>query len=244
MRCESIVERLDAFRTGELEPSDRDAVMAHLAGCPVCAEELADLGRLAARAPLLRVGAPRELLEHVLESTGDRYGVVETDLGPVWVGFSTRGVTMVRLGADGDLFERDYEQRLGRRARRAEVPARYARAVRQASAGARPSKVPIDLSSLPPFEREVLPLLSRIPRGEVRPYAWLANAAGRPKAARATGNALARNPVPLLLPCHRVVPASGGVGSYIFGSDVKHTLLQREGVPTAALDKLARRASR
>lgn len=244
MYCESMVERLDAFRTGELEPQDRAAVAAHLATCPSCAAALAELERLAARAPLLRVGAPQELLQHVLERTGDRYGVVETDLGPVWVSFSPRGVTMVRLGTDDAAFERAHEQRLGRRALRDEVPARYAHAVRQAAAGDQEIKVQLDLADLSLFERESLLALRRIPRGEVRPYAWLAQAAGHPRAVRAVGNTLARNPVPLLLPCHRVIPTSGGVGRYIFGEAAKRALLQREGVPTVELDELAKRGVR
>ena len=71
---------------------------------------------------------------------------------------------------------------------------------------------------------------ARIPRGEVRTYGELAAIVGRPRAARAVGTAMARNPVPLLVPCHRVVPSSGGVGNYGFGSDLKAKLLAGEGV--------------
>ena len=91
--------------------------------------------------------------------------------------------------------------------------------------------VPVDLSSRSPFHQEVLRATARIPRGEVRTYGELAAAVGRPRAARAVGTAMARNPVPLLVPCHRVVPSSGGVGSYGgFSSDLKAKLLANEGV--------------
>ena len=90
--------------------------------------------------------------------------------------------------------------------------------------------VPVDLSSRSPFHQEVLRATARIPRGEVRTYGELAATVGRPKAARAVGTAMARNPVPLLVPCHRVVPTSGGVGNYGYSSDLKAKLLVGEGV--------------
>ncbi len=90
--------------------------------------------------------------------------------------------------------------------------------------------VPVDLSSRSPFHQEVLRATARIPCGEVRTYGELAAIAGRPNAARAVGTAMARNPVPLLIPCHRVVPSSGGVGNYGCGSDLKAKLLANEGV--------------
>ncbi len=89
--------------------------------------------------------------------------------------------------------------------------------------------VPVDLSSRTPFHQEVLRATTRIPPGEVRTYAELASMVGRPRAARAVGTAMARNPVPLLVPCHRVVPSSGGVGHYGYGSDLKAKLLAGEG---------------
>ena len=89
--------------------------------------------------------------------------------------------------------------------------------------------VPVDLSSRSEFHQEVLRATARIPRGEVRTYGELAEAVGRPRAARAVGTAMARNPVPLLVPCHRVVPSSGGVGKFGFGSDLKAKLLANEG---------------
>lgn len=245
MSCSTVVERLDAFRTGELGASERDLITAHIVACPACAETLADIKRLAIRVPALRVRAPGNLLEQVMMSTGDHYGVVNTELGPVWVGFNLHGITMVYLGTDeATVFEQMYTRRLGRSPQRSEVPAQYARAVQEAAMGAYTPEVPVSLASLQPFEREVLLLLPRIPRGEVRPYAWLAREAGRPRAVRAVGNALARNPVPFLLPCHRVVPTSGGVGNYGFGSALKRQLLQREGVPVEELDALARRGVR
>ena len=90
--------------------------------------------------------------------------------------------------------------------------------------------VPVDLSSRSPFQQEVLRATARIPKGEVRTYGELAEIVGRPRAARAVGTAMARNPVPLLVPCHRVVPSSGGVGNYGDNPEMKAKLLAGEGV--------------
>lgn len=88
-----------------------------------------------------------------------------------------------------------------------------------------------------PFARAVLAALADVPAGTRVTYTALAAAAGRPRAVRAAASVMARNRVPLLLPCHRIVPAGGGVGRYGWGADVKRTLLAAEApapVPTGA----------
>ncbi len=82
-------------------------------------------------------------------------------------------------------------------------------------------EVPVDLSETTPFQRRVLEVVAGIPRGEVRPYAWVAREAGSPKASRAVGSVMANNPVPLLVPCHRVVRNDGRTGQYAFGAGKK-----------------------
>jgi len=78
------------------------------------------------------------------------------------------------------------------------------------------------------FDVMVWSALSGIPYGEVRSYRWLAEQIGHPKAYRAVGRALSRNPLPIFLPCHRVVRADGGLGGYSAGVDVKRFLLRLE----------------
>jgi O-6-methylguanine DNA methyltransferase len=176
---------------------------------------------------------------------GDHLGTIETVLGPVWVGFNERGLTFVWLGSvDADRAQAAYRRRLGRNVTLSEVPPELARAVAGAAEGRWPKDIPVDLDGLPSFERTVLERMRTIPPGEVRPYAWLAAQAGSPRAVRAVGNIMNRNPVPLILPCHRVVPSTGGIGNYAFGSEVKRALLEREGVSTALIDELARRRVR
>jgi O-6-methylguanine DNA methyltransferase len=88
--------------------------------------------------------------------------------------------------------------------------------------------VPVDLSETPDFQRRVLETARRIPFGEVRPYAWVAQRIGHPRAVRAVGTALGRNPVPFIVPCHRVLQSGGGIGGYLFGSETKSGLLALE----------------
>ncbi len=88
--------------------------------------------------------------------------------------------------------------------------------------------VPVDLSGAPEFQKKVLAAARRIPFGEVRPYAWVARSIGHPRAVRAVGTALGRNPVPFIVPCHRVLQSGGGLGGYLFGTDTKSRLLALE----------------
>ena len=88
--------------------------------------------------------------------------------------------------------------------------------------------MPVDLTTVPDFQRRVLEAARHIPFGEARPYAWIAARIGHPRAVRAVGTALGRNPVPLILPCHRVWRSDGGLGGYIFGADVKDRLAALE----------------
>jgi methylated-DNA-[protein]-cysteine S-methyltransferase len=96
--------------------------------------------------------------------------------------------------------------------------------------------LPVDLSlARGPFRRAVLEALHRdVRRGEVTTYGALAAEAGNPRAVRATGTACATNPVPIVVPCHRVLPASHKLGNYGGGPDRKRALLTLEGAPWRA----------
>lgn len=86
-----------------------------------------------------------------------------------------------------------------------------------------------------PFQRRVWQTTRTIPYGETRSYAWVAERMGCPRAARAVGQALGRNPLPLLIPCHRVVASNGSLGGFTGGLEIKRKLLGLEGaLPRAA----------
>ncbi|MDD5136372.1 MAG: MGMT family protein [Candidatus Omnitrophica bacterium] len=84
--------------------------------------------------------------------------------------------------------------------------------------------------TLTDFERSVLRAILKIPRGEVRTYKWVAGAVGSPKACRAVGNALNKNPYAPAVPCHRVVKSDGSIGGFAKGPGMKRRLLKKEGV--------------
>ena len=185
--------------------------------------------------------APTSLLPSVLTRVGiaDAYVSVETPLGPVFVSFNNRGISAVLLAPDATSFESAFRARFGRSVYPvAEPPAQIRRAIDDVLQG-RARDAEFDLRGLSEFERAVLRKALEIPRGEVRPYAWIAREIGRPRAVRAVGTALKRNPIPWLIPCHRVVRSDGKIGEYAFGSERKRALLASEGADPAEIESLA-----
>ena len=78
------------------------------------------------------------------------------------------------------------------------------------------------------FEKTIWQTLHEIPYGETRTYKWLAEKIGNPRATRAVGRALSRNPFPIILPCHRIIESDGSIGGYSSGVDIKRRLLEIE----------------
>ena len=107
---------------------------------------------------------------------------------------------------------------------------RYCTALQDYLAGRlRKFDLPIDLSLLTPFQRLVLEATAEVGYGEVTTYGEIARRIRRPKASRAVGNALSRNPVPIVIPCHRVIASDGTLGGYSTGLSFKQALLALEG---------------
>jgi O-6-methylguanine DNA methyltransferase len=159
------------------------------------------------------------------------YDRIDTTVGTFWAACNNVGITMISLAhGSSKTFETAYFKRFGVQPIHSRIPESYASALRKAAEGREPGPVPFDLSGLSEFQKKVLRILQKTPRGQVRTYKELAVLAGRPKAARAVGNTMACNPVPLLIPCHRVVPSTGGIGNYGLGVELKRELLMREGV--------------
>lgn len=179
---------------------------------------------------------PDELVERVLARGTDRLFSCDSPLGEVYVGVSERGVRLVGRTASPEEFARRYRERFGRLLSWGtdERTHMLAEKVAAALAGEK-VEVPADLSGTTLFQRRVLEVVKGVPRGEVRPYAWVAREAGSPKASRAVGTVVANNPVPLVVPCHRVVKNDGTTGQYAFGAGEKVGLLEGEGVPKGEL---------
>jgi methylated-DNA-[protein]-cysteine S-methyltransferase len=162
------------------------------------------------------------------------YARADSPFGPLTLAATPRG--LVRLaypeheldGVLGDLAARVSPRVL-------EAPARLdgvRRELDQYFAGERRDfDTPVDWSLTRGFFRRVLEATAAIPFGEARTYAEVATAAGSPRAVRATGNGLGSNPIPIIVPCHRVLRTGGGIGGYTGGLDRKRHLLGIEGEP-------------
>jgi O-6-methylguanine DNA methyltransferase len=207
-------------------------VHEHLKTCRSCDDSLSDVGVLATQVKSLVAVPPRSCKDDMSDSW--------ERVDDVFVAFSQHGLRLVSRGSYEE-FSAAYAKRYGRCLKAGTLPDALRAQVVSALEGAGVAKPRVDWSDeLTPLERDVLGLLPKIPRGEVRTYEWVARQVGRPRAVRAVGSILARNAVPLVVPCHRVVPSTGGIGNYAFGSPMKRELLRREGVDVDALDELSK----
>lgn len=157
----------------------------------------------------------------------DGYRTYDSPVGTVVVAFNIVGISAVRLEEEG---QERLQATIGRPLVESVPPQGWDRMIGRAIEMGRPGELPLDLRSVGPFQRSILQIAATIPKGEVRPYGWLANEAGNPRAVRAVGTAMARNPVPLIVPCHRVIRSDGTIGNYSLGGrHNKVILLEREG---------------
>ncbi|MCI0370455.1 MAG: methylated-DNA--[protein]-cysteine S-methyltransferase [candidate division NC10 bacterium] len=218
MTCAQVRERLRAEGPGK-------ATRAHLEECPRCRQwweaEQASERHLATA--LRSVQAPPSLLGRVLAAVEHPPAQPMADLGDRFLIEATQaGLTAIHLVPEGALSTPVTGP--GRR-----WVERAAAELREYLVGERAFfDVPWDLRTLPPFSRRVLEVTARIPFGNTRTYAEVARAIGAPRASRAVGNALGANPVPLVIPCHRVIRGDGSTGGYGLGPDLKPRLLALE----------------
>ena len=195
----------------------------------------------------LREPAPAAVLPNVLVEAGlaDGYVRHEGPTGPLFVAFNERGVSAVRFGRQPAEFAAEFGAEFGRPAYPvAAMPPGLAKALDRAVETGRPGRLRFDLRGVTEFAADVLTKTAEIPPGEVRPYSWVAREIGRPGAVRAVGTALGGNPIPVLIPCHRVVRADGHVGNYAYGPGPKRALLAAEGLDPDALERRAERGVR
>jgi methylated-DNA-[protein]-cysteine S-methyltransferase len=158
----------------------------------------------------------------------------QTTVGPLFAAVSERGLIAVDFG----LSEQAFVDRVGRKTKTRVVrePGKVKFALKQLLeylAGRRTTfDLPIDFSIMTDFQRKVLQAALKIPRGQVLTYGEVARKIGRPKSARAVGQALGHNPMPIVIPCHRVLGSDGSLHGYSGGGGLKTKawLLRLEGV--------------
>lgn len=154
-------------------------------------------------------------------------GSLATPWGRVWVLAGPRGLTRVALPPAGAIADGASASPLEASRRLldeaiTQLEAYFAGTLRRFT-------LPLDLAAGTPFERRVWQATAQIEYGRVRTYGELAALIGNPLGARAVGKALGRNPVPVVVPCHRVIQQGGGLGGFSSGIDLKRKLLAHEG---------------
>ncbi|MGX2997869.1 methylated-DNA--[protein]-cysteine S-methyltransferase [Streptomyces sp. JNUCC 64] len=166
------------------------------------------------------------------------WAVVDSAIGPLLLVATDRGLVKVDFHADASAREGMLDalaSRLGVRPEHAPGAPRLAEAIRQVNAyfagELREFTLPLDWSLISGFHREVLrELAAGVPYGAVAGYGELAGRVGQPGAAQAVGAAMGANPLPVVVPCHRVVESDGGIGGFGGGLEAKRKLLALEGV--------------
>ena len=158
------------------------------------------------------------------------YTVTDSPLGKLLVATTEKGICSVRLGDDAAALKEELHTEFAR----AEVKeddatlSDWVDVILQHLNGKEPHlDLPLDVRATA-FQKQVWQALQQVPYGETRSYAQLAEALGKPKAVRAVASACARNPVALVVPCHRIVRSDGGMGGYRWGVERKEVLLERE----------------
>jgi len=164
------------------------------------------------------------------------YDRLDSPVGPLWVAIGPKGVTTIHYGdepSDSELrrLVRVYGPGIVPDHRRSSA---LARELDQYFSGKRREfDIDVDLSGLTPFQTKILVATAKIPFGAVSTYQAVARRAGNEKASRAAGGALNSNPIPIVVPCHRVVGSNGSLVGYAGGLDTKRRLLAIEGADLA-----------
>ncbi|MBA2296945.1 MAG: methylated-DNA--[protein]-cysteine S-methyltransferase [Actinobacteria bacterium] len=159
------------------------------------------------------------------------FDVVDSPFGPLLVAATPRGLCRVWLKPDPEQQLDSLAGAFGRRVLRSHTAVEGAhRQLDEYFAGAREGfELDVDLGGTAAFARAVLDELARVPYGRTTTYGTLAARVGAPRAARAVGTVMNRNPIPIVLPCHRVVGANGSLTGYAGGLAMKEQLLRLEG---------------
>ncbi|MPZ22766.1 MAG: methylated-DNA--[protein]-cysteine S-methyltransferase [Dehalococcoidia bacterium] len=225
---------LSALVLGELEDGQVRAIRDHGIGCARCQraiESAREMDRMMTTTNTPGDAAAEQRLRRRLGESIATFGTVRAPWGDLWVAATDRGITRIEFRSSDDqmaaLLERD-----GLIPERAtiELEALHRELDEYFSGRRTVFEIPLDLRVANPFRRAVLERTAAIPAGGFSTYSRIAVDVGRPRAYRAVGNAVGANPIPVVIPCHRVLATGGGLGGYGGGLDIKRYLLELEGV--------------
>ena len=244
--CDVACEAMPARIVGDLSDHDVSWLLEHTDDCNYCANELKRYDRLGDA--LSAVGAiDAEACEPppVMLPRRDRvwYTRIDSPIGELTLAATPDGLREIEFGShvsESDFVVRQRERgvepvRLERiESATPEVQSILRRAASELNEyfGGQRARfdVPLDWGKMALFQRAVLEATATVPFGHLETYAGIARKIGKPGATRAVGNALGRNPIPVIVPCHRVIRSDATIGGYTGGLGIKHRLLAIEGV--------------
>lgn len=237
MNCREFERVHVAALVGDASRAELDEAARHAGECAPCAgdaimnEQLARMMESEAEKLPKGYSTAQTRLEKTLRERRAYYGWIEAPIGRLHLAKTEHGLCRVSFRRNEAAFERELESR-GLLPDYA--PARLSREAQELEdyfAGRRTEfDFPLDLRLTTAFQKRVLGATRRVRFGRVASYSDIARRIGKPEARRAVGSALGRNPLPIVIPCHRVVSADGSLGGYTGGTDVKRKLMEVEGI--------------
>jgi len=160
------------------------------------------------------------------------YTSLESPIGHLYLALTDRGVCFLSLNRSEEVFLQELKDSGRKVIHRDDIKGGFAKRELEGYFASELYRfqTPIDLLWGTPFERRVWREVSRIPYGETRSYREVAESIGVPRGYRAVGRAVGKNPIPIIIPCHRVITSDGGLGGFSAGVKAKRYLLQLEGL--------------
>jgi len=229
--CDIACDAMPGMLIGDLSARDREWILEHTLECNYCRNILIQYEKVESVLDQCCTQPVTDIrISHPFTA---EYGEVESPLGPLMVAQTAAGVCEIGFGKHET--EQEFLYHLRTRGFRP-VPNQnaittVARQLSEYFEGERNRfEVPLDVSGVSPFTRSVLTATSAVPFGGLSTYRGIADKIGQPSATRAVGNALGRNPLPVVIPCHRIVRSDSSLGGYTGGPGIKERLLALEGV--------------
>ncbi|MEA2531548.1 MAG: methylated-DNA-[protein]-cysteine S-methyltransferase [Thermomicrobiales bacterium] len=235
--CDIACEAMPGFVVGDLNQRDTGWLLDHTQSCKCCRDNLGQYERLDEMLDRLNrfvtddLPTPPPFALPSIRRAG--YGRIDSPIGPLFIAASDAGVCEIGFGSSETeaTFQHHLQERGFRPVPDWNAVAGVARQLREYFGGERDRfEVPLDFSGVSPFTRSVLTATAEVPYGRLSTYRHIAQQVGRPSATRAVGNALGRNPIPVIVPCHRIVRSDASLGGYTGGLEIKERLLSLEGV--------------
>jgi len=236
--CDVVCDAIPGLLLNDLSPVDRTFLDDHISDCGYCQRHLADYRKVeSVLDQCCGCDCPTPpALPMPPKAVTAWYGEIESPLGPLFVAATDNGVCEIDFASTNSRADlvRHLERRGFRAVANQTAITAIAEQLNQYFKGERDRfEGPLDFSGITPFTQAVLTATNEVPFGRLSTYRQIAQSIGQPTATRAVGNALGRNPLPVIVPCHRIVRSDFSIGGYTGGLDIKQRLLKLEGVGLA-----------